>query len=111
MLQELTREVATHYRRDKIAPGVVVAWLSARGTYYASVRRYGVATQRVLRANVVTAYESTSYDAAVKGLVLNWRRVVRSERRLTTPLKRKIVHPAYRVPDEMDRHWEERPEW
>jgi hypothetical protein len=69
------KQITEYYKDDKIAPGMVTAWLPGRKTFYCSIRRYGIGTENPRRADVITAYESTSYRAAVLGCVRNWRRL------------------------------------
>lgn len=105
MLQDLTKEVASKYKQDKVAAGVVVAWLADRGTYYCSIRRYGLSAKRILRVNVVTSYESTTYEAAIAGLKRNWDRLIR----LTKPLPSKhpgcFIRPSF--VEDASENWEE----
>lgn len=88
-IQKLTRDISAHYAHDVISPGVVVAWMAKRGTWYCSVRRYAVKAPEALRTHVVTAYESTDYDAALRGLTMNWRRILSAKQRKPWGLPKK----------------------
>jgi len=91
-LTQLTKQVTERYRHDEVAPGLVIAWIAERGTWYCSVRRYAVATPEALRTHVVTAYESTDYETALQGLVHNWRRLTVPKQQ---PLPKKPVTPYW----------------
>ena len=104
-LEGFLKTLALHYANDVIAPGVVVAWLKDRGTFYYSVRRYALTTERVIRANVVVTYESTTAQAAFEGLVRNWRRSTGggSARRA-----RKLPRLGLEIPEKFREHEYER---
>lgn len=75
MIRAVLKQITAYYKDDKIAPGMVIAWLPNRKTFYCSIRRYGIGTENANRANVVAAYESTGYRAAVLGAIRNWKRL------------------------------------
>lgn len=72
-MEEALKELTSHYHEDRVAPGLQIAYLGDKNTFYVGIHRFPMGVES---RTIVAKALSESAEMAIELAMANWRKIV-----------------------------------